>query len=259
MKAQINTHNNGREPKVKTRHVLMLFGFLAAIFVIGCQGDTDTKDDAADVTSDREVVQMDFFMSVLEDAMHAAVDSNFQELRETAVRFKAGMDSLQNATLPEFHQDVTEEFTGLTGTLGVAVEGFVNAAANADDAGLEDALNVVRKAYIDLWALLTPAVPEIDDFHSVIRPVWHQSVPNEDWDAVKAVLPQFDSTLIALAAATLPEKYAYAQTKYDEAVQALKTAFDSLKAVCDAGQDELISDKMIDLHDAFHELQEFYE
>ncbi len=244
---------------MKTTYIAILFGLLAALFVIGCQGEAENKTDVAESEPVRDVPAMDAFMAVLEDAMHAAVDSNYQALRETAPRFTATLDSLANTTLPEFHQDVTGEFTGLTNTLAVAVEGFVNAAGNADDAALEDALDVVRKAYIDLWTLLTPAVPEIDEFHTTLRPVWHQSVPNEDWAAVKAALPKFDSTLIALGTATLPAKYAYAQPKYDEAVLTLKTAFDSLKIACDTDQDDLILDKMTDLHDAFHALQEFYE
>ncbi|MBN2227892.1 MAG: hypothetical protein JW763_11085 [candidate division Zixibacteria bacterium] len=244
---------------MKTCHLLILFGLLATLFMIGCQGDAKNKTDVADTEPVRDVPAMDAFMAVLENAMHAEVDSNYQTLRETAPQFTAALDSLSNADLPEFHQDVKEEFAGLTNTLSVAVEGFVNAAGNADDVALEEALTTVRKAYIHLWTLLTPAVPEIDDFHTVLRPIWHQSVPNEDWGAVKAVLPKFESTLTALGHAKLPEKYAYAQLKYDQAVHTLKTAYDSLKTTCDAGQDDLILDKMTDLHDAFHALQEFYE
>ncbi len=242
--------------------VLLFLTTIGLIVIIaGCQGEGDTKTDTVAETESayQQIPEVEAFMEHLEEAVHATFDTNYTAVREAAPKFTAAFEALKKAELPEFHKDVEGQFAEKLPALDEAVKAFAEVAESGDDAALDEALTGVRKSFIDFWVIFVPTVQEIEDFHDILRPAWHDYTPNEDWDALKAAMPDFVKATEAIMNAQLPPKYAYAQAKFDEGRQALKIAIDSLKVACETGTSDDIKEKMSIMHGAFHSIQSFYE
>jgi len=242
--------------------IIPLFMLLAiAVIIAGCQNQADTKTDAAAETESlyQSVAEVDVFMGHLEDAVHAAYDTNYTAVRETAPKFTAAYEALIKAVLPEFHNNVEALYKEKQPALGEAVRAFAETAESGDETALDESLTGIRKAFIDLWIVFLPAIQEIEDFHDVLRPAWHEYTPNEDWDALKATMPDFEKATDAIMKVKLPAKYSYAQAKFDEGRNHLKNTIDSLKIACETGTPEDIKAKMSIMHSAYHDMQYFYE
>jgi len=241
---------------MKFRSLIILA--LAALIAVAC-GQKQPETTVTATPQDREFAELNAFMDVLENAIHASIDSNYTSLRENAPQMTDACRTLEHATLPKFHEDVAAEFAELQPTLTTAVDNFTAVADTGTDEELKTALNTVRDAYINVWSVFVPNIKPIEDFHKTLQPAWHTYTMNEQWDSLKLCLSTFEETIMVLDTTTLPTKYDYASDKFKIGVTGLETAFDSLKFAFAENRLDDLTDKMTDLHDAFHKLQEFYK
>lgn len=228
-----------------------------ALLAIACAQKQAEK--AAPTAAEREFAELDSFMAVLEVAVHAIIDSNYTAVRENAAQMSDACRTLEKATLPKFHENVSAQFAEAMPALTLAVDSFATVADSATDVELKGAVNSVRTAFIDVWSVFVPNIKPIEDFHKALQPAWHDYTVNEKWDDLKLCLPDFEEAVMVLDTTTLPSKYNYAQDKFKAGVTNLRAAFDSLVFAFAENRLGDLTDKMTDLHDAFHELQDFYK
>ncbi len=97
-------------------------------------------------------------------------------------------------------------------------------------------------------AEVTAEVPQLDAVHSLMFPLWHDAFPNEDFDTIKELVPQFEPMLTALDSVRLPGILRDKQDRWDEGKTAMMISFDSLKAATEANDAE----RMLAYTEAFH-------
>lgn len=241
--------------------LISLAGLVFLTFINGCQNDAkETGDMAIADEPQRDVEGMDEFLDALRTALHAKMDDDFATVRDSMPALKRAFEKLMGAELTSFHDDVKEEFEEKKQALAATMVQFESAAESDDDTKLGEALEDVRSDYVGLMIALSVQLEEIDDFHEVLRPLWHEAVPNQDYDAIKAAIPELKILTNAIMEAQLPMKYKFLEKDFNERRKALKVAIDNLAQACEADTSGLeIEDRMIDMHDAYHDLSECLE
>ena len=232
---------------------------LAAIALIAFACGQKQPEKMSYTAQDRKFPELNAYMDALDNAVHGVIDSNLASVRENAPLLADACRTLEKAPLPKFFDDVAQKFTEIQPALTAAVDHFTDMATSGTDDQLKAALDSVRSVSVDVWAVFVPNIKPIEDFHKALQPAWHTYTINEEWDSLRNCLPAFDDAIRALDSTSLPAKYDYAQDKFKTGVVHLEAAFDSLKYAFAENRLDDLSDKMTDLHDAFHELQEFYK
>ena len=97
-------------------------------------------------------------------------------------------------------------------------------------------------------AELTSDVPELDAVHDIMSPLWHEAFPAQDYEAIAAAVPEFETSLSALAEVELPGILQDKETRWEEQKQLLMETFEGLKAAVDAGDQT----GMLSYTEAFH-------
>lgn len=224
----------------------------------GCQGDTK-NDKTAVAEPEREIVQMDRFLEVFKMFWQANMSGDYKLLRDSMTILVNAAGTLANAELPVFYDDVKADFDAGLQPFTEAVVKFKAAAQTADDSVMTGALDEVRIAFIDLMTAVSISLPELEHFHDILQPLWHEALPNKDYAAIEAAIPALKEQAQAVVNAKLPEKYDFLAESFNANRKALKDAVNQLGAACESDSTELIEEKMTGLHDAYHALTECLE
>jgi hypothetical protein len=95
---------------------------------------------------------------------------------------------------------------------------------------------------------ISSQVAELDAVHEVMAPMWHEAFPAQDVAGIQAAVPEFESLLTALDAATLPGILQDKQERWDEGKARLMSSFQELKTAAEAGDQAAI----LGAAEAFH-------
>jgi hypothetical protein len=95
---------------------------------------------------------------------------------------------------------------------------------------------------------ITAQVQELNAIHDVMRPMWHDAWPAQDYEAIREATEAFEPLVEALDAASLPGILQDKQARWDEQKQLLLETFQGLKAAAEAGE----NDRMMAFAEAFH-------
>ena len=99
---------------------------------------------------------------------------------------------------------------------------------------------------------LTAAVPELDDLHSAVYPLWHQAYPEKDYQMIKELVPQLDSLSAILDNVQLPGILRDKQEAWDKQKEILKATLAKLKKAANTNNKE----DMLAQTEAFHSAYE---
>lgn len=81
-------------------------------------------------------------------------------------------------------------------------------------------------------------VRELDAFHEVMAPMWHQAYPARDIPAIQAAVPEFEPLLSALGDAVLPGILRHKEPDWETGYARLMEAFQSLKTATEEGDED---------------------
>jgi hypothetical protein len=95
---------------------------------------------------------------------------------------------------------------------------------------------------------LTAEVPELDAVHEIMRPLWHDAFPAQDFMAIQEMVPQFEPLLAALDEAPLPGILRDEQAAWDAGKARLSESFAGLKSAAETGAEA----EMLAYAEAFH-------
>jgi hypothetical protein len=95
---------------------------------------------------------------------------------------------------------------------------------------------------------LSSEIAELGAIHEVMRPMWHDAWPAQDYEAIRAAVAEFEPMVAALDAVTLPGILQDKQASWDEQKLLLLETFQGLKGAAEAGN----NDEMMAFAEAFH-------
>lgn len=95
---------------------------------------------------------------------------------------------------------------------------------------------------------LTASVPELQNLHGVVYPLWHSAFPDKDYDLIRELLPQAIALTEKLDEARLPGILRDKQEAWNKGKEKLKTALDGLKQAVESEDQQ----EMLNQIEAFH-------
>ena len=135
---------------------------------------------------------------------------------------------------------------GLRGSRVDEARAMLEAANATHDATIQAAFVEAAREFTQ--AEITASVPELNELHEVVYPLWHSAYPDRDFELIKSLLPRMDSLTALLDAAPLPGILREKQAAWDERKANLASALLGLHAATESGNHE----EMLKQVEAFH-------
>jgi len=103
-------------------------------------------------------------------------------------------------------------------------------------------------------AEITAEVPELDAIHELMYPLWHGAYPEQDFDSIRQLVPQFEPMLAAVEVVELPGILRHKQEGWDNGMSVMMSSFDGLKQAVDASDNEAILSHAEAFHMGYEQL-----
>lgn len=234
------------------------------LFFTGCgkEPKIEAEKEKAPVTEMKKpgVEEIREFHGVLFPVWHTYLpERDFKSIREAVPEFKRTLEILMKAELPQFYHNVKDDFEDKRESLTLAVENLDSVAQTGDDEKLAKAVEDMHTAFEKMVRVLAPRIKELEDFHLVLYPLWHQAMPKKDFRAIKASIPSLKERIDALMKAQLPQKLKDVEIQFIERRETLRKEVLELADVCRQNKDHKIIEKLTQMHEAYLKLDEVFE
>ena len=87
-----------------------------------------------------------------------------------------------------------------------------------------------------------PQVEELKEFHEVLFPVWHEFLPNGDYQSIRKAVPEFKKSMGILMKAELPLYYQHVKDDFENKREELALSIEKLDSVAQTGDDEKLAE-----------------
>ena len=212
-------------------------------------------EDCPFKTADDDSLRMALgeFHDVMSQLIHGpAGQGDYGAVAKQAPELARLKDDVMESSLPKNLEGRCGEISAKATELSTAVDQLVAASGSGDDSdSVKPALDRVHRAYQDLNGSLTTMEDLLDDFHTLIRPLWHGAYPKKDVAAIQAAAPKLRirSRLILATAEKL------APARVDKA-QKLQDATGMLDEAIAADDGPSILEALRIVHDSYEQLAE---
>jgi len=236
---------------------------IISIFLAGCGKKTEIKEEEKTPVTEMKkpgVTGIREFHQVLYPVWHDYFpQGDFQSIRKAIPEFKEATKILTQAELPQFYHNVKDDFEAKRKNLALSVEKMESVAQTGDDKELAKAVEEMHTSFERMARVLAPRIRELEQFHLVLYPLWHQAMPNKDYQAIKAAVPPLESKMEALMQAQLSRRFSGIESQFVEKREALRLSVKDLAEVCRQNKDDKMIDKLTVMHDAYRELDQVFE
>lgn len=200
------------------------------------------------------------FHEVLQPIWHMAyAEKDYQAIRDAVPAFKEKIELIQKTELPGFYREKKDNFEKKREALAKAVLGLEEKSKGTDNEALLKATENLHTAYEQLVRVFVPRVKELEGFHLVLYPLWHEALPNKDYKAIKASTPALQEKMDVLMKVELSDKSKEITPKFTEKRKALKASVDDLVKACNGKDSKKIEEKLDKMHTAYQELDAVFE
>jgi hypothetical protein len=178
-------------------------------------------------------------------------EKDYATVRQHIPNMLAEAERIAKFTPDSSYASVMADFDKKRESFMVAMLGLKTAADGEDDAKLKEAFDAMHMAFADMAGVLAMMPEEVEQFHSVLAKVWHEYLPAENYEAIKAAIPDLKKYCDAMKAAEIhPAKKAITED-YAASVEKIEKAIVAVEKVIDSKSSEEIADAVTLLHDGF--------
>ena len=197
---------------------------------------------------------------LVSDVMHGPVENgDTAGVAALYPKMEEVSQTLQHVTLPENMAAVQKDFDRARKELGKAMEVLGMAVGKKDSVAILDAAVGVHHAVSRLDAAASGTCYELVLLHDVIAPIQHRALPDEDWPAIAAAVPELRKRMQDLKEAQLPERSKDLKPKLVANADAMLAATDDLEKACVAEDGKAITEAFGRIHDSFHSCMEMFQ
>ena len=188
-------------------------------------------------------------------------DSDFQSIRDAAPRLKEEYQKIVKAEIPPYYQHVKDKFILERDQLGLAVHELdtIAGASSEDYEMLPQAVEDVHSAFEEMVRVLAPRTKEVEDFHLVMYPLWHEALPKSDWATIQARVPILRAEMDTLMTTPVPQWLAGKELRIIETRDALDKEVNLLVAACKSDNTAEIKKALESVHSHFRTLDEVFD
>jgi hypothetical protein len=97
-------------------------------------------------------------------------------------------------------------------------------------------------------------VPELDEFHKVMHPIWHTAYPKKDYDALKQYVDEVNVKAKTIYSATLPGIQRDKQLKWNEGIVQFRTSVEDYNKYAQSADNEGLLKAAENLHTKYEAL-----
>jgi hypothetical protein len=233
---------------MKKLTVIFLLIFALAIFT-SCEKKEKTKTQ----TEISELKEMHHYIHPMWHDAYPAKDT--KQLKALYPELEQQFDKLQNAPFPEEWEDKKMHWQEGVVQMESTLAEYKSAMDRDDQENLLLAARTLHDNFENLVMIINPPIPELDDFHKTLYHVYHDYLPNEDWENLKAAIPEFEKKVQALQQTKLPRWMAGKEDTFNSACDQLEGAVQKLSALKESDDAEAKAAAVEEVHEAYVKLQ----
>ncbi len=246
----------------------VLFALILTLTLLASLSMAETQEKAAMPADSSHSMAMERprieglreFHEVLRPVWHTFLpEGDYKSVREAAPLFSKSVEKIMKGELPSYFQHVKVAFEHNLQVLAVATAKLDSVARGTDDSLLSVTVEELHTAYEQLVRVIAPRMMEIESFHLVLYPLWHQALPDSNYAAIKTAVPVLKAKMDTLMSAPVPEWLKDKEAAISGKRVALKNAVDELGTACQSGSDADIRVKMTAMHESFRALDGVFE
>jgi hypothetical protein len=227
----------------------LLFTLTAIVAVVFNVGHADEEKEC---THGVEVSCIQSFHEAMAPSCHKYMPAkDYGTVRQHVPNMLAEAERIAEFKLDSTYASVSDEFDEKREAFLLAVMGLKTAADGSDDAKLAEAFDKMHSAFAEMASVLALMPDEVEDFHAIIAEVWHDHLPNKDYDAIKKALPGLRMGCAKMKSAKLHEAKQGMSDQYQKAIEDIESAITQVEKVIDSKSEEQISEAVGALHDGF--------
>lgn len=210
--------------------------FLLLILVPGSAGRAAFAQRSAETTA--TVPALDSFHQVIYRVWHEAwPEKNVSLLRELAPDVEKGIATVAAAELPGILRDKKGAWDEGVRELQRSGAAYRTAADAKDDTALLAAAEALHRRFEMLVRAIRPPLKEVDEFHAALYMLYHHHLPALDMKRIRSSVSDLTQRMIALNAATLPDRLKAKGARFDAQREKLSASVQRLEATV-ANNDE---------------------
>jgi hypothetical protein len=212
----------------------------------------------ADATA--RVPALDSFHEVIFKIWHEAwPQKNVSMLRQLVPEVEKGISSVASAQLPGILREKSAAWKEGVNRLQEEGSEYKAAAGANDDPRLLTAAERLHARFEALMRITRPALPELDEFHSVLYMLYHHYLPENDLKNIRLSAVELKQKMTALNSAKMPGNRKQHAPEFESARAKLSKSVDDFEASSRSNDQKLIKQNIETVHSNFEALARIVE
>lgn len=233
---------------------------LSAILIITTFTALNAQQDTLKET-DAKVPQLEKFHDVMYPIWHTAYpEKDYAALKEYASQVKSQADEIYSAKLPGILRDKETRWNEGVKEFESAVDGYIAAASSNNNENLLAYAEQLHTKYEVLVRIIRPVTKEVGEFHKSLYVVYHNYLPNKNYQAIKAISGELTAKAENITSAKLSKRLESKKAEFDEAAQRLLNScamLNEISLATDNGQE--IEQAVEKIHKQYVDLECLFE
>ena len=225
---------------------------LIMIMIISCSSPAPEERNVSEPEI-TELQEMHHFIRPMWHDAYPAKDTG--QLKELYPKILGQYQLLKEATFPEQWEDKKLHWNEGVSQMGKTLDEYKLAMDNDNSGNLLQAARKLHDDFENLMMIVNPPIPELDDFHKTLYYVYHDYMPEKNWDMLKASIPEFEKKVQALQDAEVPRWMEENKDTYKAAINQLQGAVENLSRLKDSNDEALLEKAVEEIHDAYVNLE----
>ena len=200
-----------------------------------------------------ELREMHHFIHPMWHDAYPAKDT--EQLKELYPKLQGQYEKLKNASFPEQWEDKKLHWNEGVTQMGQTLKNYQQAMDTNDAEALLLAARTLHDDFEGWRMLINPPIPELDDFHKTLYYVYHDYLPEKNWEMLKSSIPEFEKKVQALQEAKLPKWMENNKQKFTSSLHQLQEAVDELASLKDSDDEQALTTAVENIHTAYVNLE----
>jgi hypothetical protein len=227
----------------------LIYLILFAIITLCSQSFAQTQDTIWRVPA------LDEFHEVMYPIWHTAYPAkDYDALKNFTEEVNSKAEKIYSAALPGIQHDKQKRWDEGVNNFREAVENYNKLTQSDDNEGLLNAAENLHTKYEMLVRIIRPVMKEIDDFHKTLYIVYHDFLPNKNYEELSKVTDTLIKKAMLITEAKVPKKLESQKEEFSSAAAELLISTQELKKITQEQDKDSIDAAIENMHSKYENL-----
>lgn len=166
---------------------------------------------------------------------------------------------LTEVQFPAQYPDRKMHWTEGLEKMQIKLQQYQQAIKEQNNEKLLTAVRELHACFEGLVRIVHPPIPELDQFHQVLFHVYHDYLPNENWEKLDESIDQFEQKMTKLNEVNLPEWMTDKNDEFDRLRKDLNSAVEDLAKLKNSNKPAKINKAVERVHSAYKAIESIFE